>query len=126
LPELKREAREMATTTYAALRVRQGATLPLTVEVDDETAVSVAITVKETADDLTPVIYNIANFDVNGVADLTIGSDDTGVPEGDYIYQLTVVFSDGTIEKYPDPALCGDNCTFPDFIVCESLDPGVS
>lgn len=115
----------MATRTYATLKVRQGATLPLTVEVDDAAAVSVAITVKETADDLTPLIYKSANF-VALVADLTIDSDDTGVPEGDYIYQLTVVFSDGIIEKYPDPALCGDQCSFPDFIVCESLDPGVS
>lgn len=115
----------MAIRTYGTLTVRQGATLPLTVEVDDATAVTVAITVKEDADDLTPIIYKIASF-INGVADLTIDSDDTGVPEGTYLYQLTVTFSDGTIEKYPDPAFCGDSCTFPDFIVCESLDPGVS
>lgn len=115
----------MATRTYATLKVRQGATLPLPIEIDDASAQTVAITVKATANDLTPIIYNIANF-VALVADLTIDSDDTGVPEGDYVYQLTVVFSDGTIEKYPDPALCGDSCTFPDFIVCESLDPGVS
>lgn len=115
----------MATRTYATLKVRQGATLPLSVEVDDAAAETVAITVKTTADDLTPVIYKIASF-LNQVADLTIDSEDTGVPEGNYIYQLTVVYSDGTIEKYPDPALCGDQCSFPDFIVCESLDPGVS
>lgn len=117
------------------LKIRQGETLPLSVEDDDPTAETVTIIVKESVDDAVALISHSANF-VDGstvdlplvarVADLTLESEITGIPSGNYIYQLTVVYSDGAIEKYPDASTCEDECDFPEFIVCDALDPGVS
>lgn len=107
------------------LSVRQGETLPLTVDIDDIAAVSVSIIVKEDPTDASSTIYESAAFS-NQIADLTIESSQTGVPVGEYIYQITVIYSDGSVEKYPDTTNCDDDCQLPQFIVCEALDPGVS
>lgn len=117
------------------LKVRQGETLSLSVEEDDTSAETVTIIVKESVDDVSPLIYHTANF-VNGstvglplvarVADLTLDDGETGIPTGEYIYQLTVTYTDGLILKYPDASTCEDECDFPPFVVCDALDPGVS
>ena len=108
--------------------IRQGETLPLTIEdtQDIPTAQTATIIVKLTVDDLVPTINKTAPF-ANGAADLTLAASDTGIPDGTYIYQITVVHSDGVIEKYPDADDCEDNeCDFPTLTICKALDPGVS
>lgn len=107
------------------LTVRNGATLPLSVTIDDDTADSVTIIVKEAVNDSSYLITETANF-VSGTADLTISAAQTNIEPGDYIYQLTVNYSNGAVEKYPDIANCDGDCEFPEFIVCDSLDLGVS
>jgi hypothetical protein len=113
-----------------ALSVRRGETLRLGVTADDDEAATVTITVKASAADLTPLMTATASFD-EGVATLVIPDEDTLVAVGDYVYQLTVVYADGTVEKYPAGNPNGDcedgDCDLPAFLVCEALDaPEVS
>lgn len=107
------------------ITIRNGASLSLQVNTDDDEAQSVAIIVKDTVNAASYLIFETANFTAN-VANLEISAAQTNITPGDYIYQLTVTNSDGTIEKYPDVANCDGDCDFPEFIVCDSLDLGVS
>lgn len=109
------------------IRIRQGETEEFIVEIDDDLAESVSIIVKDLVSDVSPLIYESANF-VDGVASLILEGSVTSIAVGDYIYQLTVVYSDGSVDKFPDPSVgdCGDECDFPEFIICAALDPGVS
>lgn len=101
------------------LSVRRGATLQLSLEIDDTDAISATLTVSDT--DNTSVILSKEVTFTDGVADLSLTPEETLIAVGEYIYQITVELPDGVIEKFPDTSNCTD-CGFPAFIVCESLD----
>lgn len=106
------------------LTVRKGATLPLVLTMDDEDAVTAKLIVKEAVADVTPAITVEANF-VDGEADLTIpatGANSTDIDVGTYLYQITVTFEDGSIEKYPEFEDCDDDDDFPNLEILSSLD----
>lgn len=105
------------------LSVRREASLPLTITSDDLTANTVTLTVKASVDDISPLFTKTVSFNDSGVADLTLTPTDTDVPVGEYIYMLTVVYDDASVDKFPDTSNCEDDeCTFPEFIVCGALD----
>ena len=104
------------------LKYREGETLQLGF-VGDEDAETVTIIVKTSASAPTTSIIETDNF-IDGEAFIDTPVD---INEGDYIYQVTYVYEDGTVEKYPDATGCEDDqCDFPAFTVCPALDPGVS
>lgn len=107
------------------LKVRRGATLNLEIT-DDEDAISVTLTVKESADATSIIIEETASF-TDGIANITITDSDTlSLEEGEYVYQLLVEYENGT-EIYPEAGSCEDDeCELPAFIVCESLLGSVS
>lgn len=115
-------------TRLPDLNIRQGATLPLVVEDDDATADTATITIKVDIDSVV-AFTKTANF-ADGSADLALTASETlALPAGDYIYQLTIAYSDGVVDKYPDPedSGCADGeCDFPTLTICEALDSGVS
>lgn len=104
-----------------------GETVPIRFDTGDTDDTGTAvITVKSSASSPTTVISKSAPI-VAGVADLTLAAASTQVADGDYVYQITVTYADGTVEKYPDQSSCEDEaCEFPAFKVCEALDLGVS
>jgi hypothetical protein len=109
------------------LTIRTGETLPITFQTDDTSDTGTAVlTVKQAVDSPTAAISKSAPI-VGGVADLTLSAADTTITPGDYLYQITATYDDGTVEKYPDQEGCdGDECGFPQLTVCEALDLGVS
>lgn len=103
------------------ISVLNGATLDF--EFDDTTdAETVSIIVKGNVSDASPQLYETATF-TEGVANMSFPVD---IPAGTYIYQFTVIYTGGEVKKYPSGADCDGECEFPSFIVCSSLDPGVS
>lgn len=98
------------------LSVRWGATLPLTVT-NDEEADTATLTVSK--DDVVVLTKSAAFVDLT--ADLTLTAQDTEIDPGVYNYMLTVEYSDGTIEKFPDAANCTD-CDLPTLEVCDTND----
>lgn len=107
------------------ITIRNGESLSLQVNTDDTEAESVAILVKDTVNAASYLIYETATF-TDKIANIEISASETNITPGDYIYQLTITNSDGTIEKYPDVSNCDGDCDFPAFIICDSLDLGVS
>lgn len=57
-----------------------------------------------------------------GVGVFELDSTDTSLPLGTYNYQINVTDDDGFVSKFPSPNSDCDDCGFPEFIVCESLD----
>lgn len=100
------------------ISVRYGASLPLTVSIDDDTAESAALFVGKEGE--LPTITKTANF-IEGVADLSLDPLETEIPLDTYKYQINVVYEDGSIKKFPEPKTC-DFSEFPDFKVAEALD----
>lgn len=98
--------------------VRYGASVELTVEIDDNTAVSASIYVGKEGE-----VYEItkSGFFVDGVADITLEPNETEIPIGDYKYQINVTYTDGKIDKYPEKNCLGE-VDLPYFIVLEALD----
>lgn len=45
---------------------------------------------------------------------------ETSIPLGVYNYQINLITSDSKVVKLPSPDC--DDCGFPEFVVCESLD----
>ncbi len=103
------------------LSIRRGASLPLHLVVDDTTALTVTLTAKKEASDLVPALEKQASF-VDGEADLVLTATDTLIPVDEYLYQVTVDFPGGVVEKYPDSDDCEGECGFPTLTICESLD----
>lgn len=101
-----------------AINVRYGASLPLTVTIDDATAESASLFVGKEGE--LPTITKTAPF-VELVADLSLDPLETEVPLDTYKYQVNIVYEDGTIKKFPEPKSC-DFSEFPDFKVAEALD----
>lgn len=103
------------------ITIRQGETLQIPIEADDSSAVGVQF---QAAQDGVVYIDETENF-VDGKA--TIKTDDTQLATGEYEYMLTVTYSDGVIDKLPDPGDCMDgDCELPKLIVCQGTFTGVS
>lgn len=101
------------------ITTRWGETLPITWENDEEGAETATITIteKETG---TLVFTKTVDF-VGLVADLTLTADETQMEVGKYDYMITLDYTDGTVEKYPDVNQCSD-CDLPTFEVCVAND----
>lgn len=106
------------------LTYRQGETLVLGFE-GDEDAVKVVIIVKTEVGDETPAFTAEANF-TDGEATI---SELIELEPGDYIYQINYEYSDSVIEKYATVEDCDaptEDCGFPALKICPSLDAEVS
>jgi hypothetical protein len=99
------------------MTVRWGATLPLTLTNDEEGATTATLTISK--DDV-EVLTKTASF-VDLEADLTLTAEETELTPDVYDYMITVVYDDGTIEKYPDTQGCTD-CELPTLEVCDTND----
>jgi len=97
-------------------RVRQGASLPLSVEAQDATTATITLVGTDTA----TIISKSAGF-ADGVADVSLEPDDTLV-EDVYDYMITVTYDNGVVAKFPDADCDGDDCSFPTVTICEALD----
>lgn len=98
--------------------VRYGETLNLegTLDADMGDVESVTLYVGKTGP-------NAPKLTVQGVIEglnVTLREEAVELPLGEYKYQINLVYTDGTIEKYPD---MHRNCIeLPDFIVTEVVD----
>jgi hypothetical protein len=101
------------------LSVRWGATLPITLTLDEDGADTATLTIAD-MDNGDIVLEKAAAFD-GRVADLTLTAAETELPTDEYYYMITVTYGDGTVEKYPDVAGCTE-CEFPTIEICEALD----
>lgn len=106
---------------YDNQSIRQGATLPLTVENDETGATTATITLSQ---DDAVVLTKTASF-VGLTADISLSATDTLLPVGVYDYMITVVNDDDTVDKYPDTANCTD-CELPTIEICVANDVEVS
>lgn len=102
------------------ISIRQGETLSLSVTNDDLTADTLQLVVSDSNDDI--VINETANFTtVEGVRGAEISTDDTDLTVGDYSYMLIVTYSDGVVEKLPDPDDCEGDCELPTLTICKAI-----
>lgn len=103
------------------INVRYGSSLDFRIEADEIGAASATFYVGRAGEE--PVITAEAQF-VDGVAEVTVPAEATRVPLGRYLYQLTVVYEDGQVEKYPRAEDCigEDGPGLPRFNVLEALD----
>lgn len=104
------------------MNVRWGATLPLTVTNDEEGADTATITISQDGNLILTKTESFVGLEV----DLTLTAEEMEIPVGTYSYMYTIVYDDGTVEKYPDLDSCTD-CELPTLEVCEANDsPEVS
>jgi hypothetical protein len=108
------------------LSARRGETLPIGVKDTEVGALTAELIVKKLITDPEPTLIKLSSF-VNGVADLSLSDEDTKIDTGIYIYQVTIVNSDGTTDKYPKMNInsCDDDedgTTFPTLTIGPSLD----
>lgn len=106
------------------LSVRRGATLPITLTLDDDNALQAELVVKQSVEDVEPT-FVITDDVVDGVANLTISSENSDIEPGVYLYQVTITYSNGYIEKYPETLYCDEDddiSGFPTLTIQESLD----
>lgn len=108
------------------LSIRRGETLAFTVQADDLTATTLQFIVSET--DGTVLINETENFaTVDGDRVASIQTDDTDHEEGDYEFMFVITYSDGVIQKFPQPEDCeDDDCELPVLSICKALDAGLS
>jgi len=100
------------------LSVREGETLLLLWENDEEGANTATITISE---DSVGVLTKTVTFDGLN-ADLSLTPEETltlGV--GEFEYMITLIYDDDTVEKYPDVSGCSE-CTLPTLEVCLAND----
>lgn len=106
------------------ISLRQGATLQLPIICDDVTAVDVRF---KAFKENTIYIDELENFaTVDGKRQATIFTNDTNIPIDSYDYMLIINYSDGVIDKLPDPDECDGDCEFPQLIICDGGPDGVS
>ena len=106
------------------ISIRQGETLQIPITADDTSAVSVRF---QAAQDGVVYIDEEENFTiVDGKAVATISTQNTTLPVGEYEYMLTITYSDGVIDKLPDPQNCDGDCSLPALNICEGEFTGVS
>lgn len=103
------------------INVRYGSSLDFRIEADEIGASSATFYVGRAGEE--PSITVEASF-VDGVAEVTIPSSATKIPLGQYLYQLTVAYEDGQVEKYPRAEDCmgEEDSGLPKFNVLEALD----
>jgi len=102
---------------------RQGETVPLPIEIDDDQAVQAIFTVTD-SDDV--VILQITEPFVDNVANIELSSTQTLLPVGTYNWQITIDYGDDKFVKLPDNTDC-EECGLPELIVCAANDlDGVS
>ena len=104
------------------INIRYGETLKLTTTLTSDFANLTSLTFfVGLPGDTVPLISEIATL-TNTEAIVEILS--FILPLGEYNYQYTAVFSDGTIEKFPnvDCGCVGNDCDLPKIIVHEALD----
>lgn len=103
-----------------SIKIRYGESLTLPLSTGDPSAVSAEIFIGRPGEVYT-LTKSIAITDGNGVFNFSPA--ETSIPLGSYSYQINVVDSNGSVEKYPSPSGCSDgDCEFPKFVVCEALD----
>ena len=104
------------------MSIRWGATLPLTLTNDEEGAETATLNLSK---DGVLEFTKTVNF-VGLVADLSLTALETETLDvGEYDYMVTVVYDDGTVEKYPDTDGC-DDCSLPILEICVANDQGES
>lgn len=99
------------------ITTRWGSTLPLQFENDESDGNTATITISQ---DDSVVLTKIASFD-GLTADLTLSAVQMQLTPGIYDYMITILYDNGTIEKYPDPDDCVD-CDLPTIKVCDTND----
>lgn len=101
--------------------IRQGETFEVTFTDSDSSAQEVIMTI---SNDNGIVAQKSSSYSlVDNVPTATITLNDPALVVGDYKYMYTINYSDGFVDKIPDPIDCDDeDCSLPDFIVCEAND----
>jgi len=100
------------------LTVRQGETLPLLWENDEAGADTATLTI---SDDSGVVLAITTTFE-DLQADLTVSAEQTeALGIGLFDYMITLIYEDGTVEKYPDVSGCNE-CELPQLEVCDAND----
>jgi len=97
--------------------VRRGEIFDFGVVADDLSAVSVQFIASKNN-----VVYVDETETFNDDGEATIRIDTNDLPLGDYLYSLTITYSDGTVDILPDPEDCDGDCDLPVFTVCTSND----
>lgn len=100
------------------INIRYGESLKLTTNIteDLEGLTSLTFYVGAGGSEL-PLLTSIATIDTETAV---IYEESIELPIGEYYYQYTAVFDDGSIEKYPEVKSCSS--TLPAFIVSDALD----
>lgn len=102
------------------ISIRYGESLVLPLDAGNEDAVSAAMFIGQAGEAYT-LTKSISLTDGKGTFEFS--TSDTELPLGTYKYQINVTDGDGFVKKFPSPDNCdGDDCGFPEFVVCESLD----
>jgi len=101
------------------LSTRQRETLSIVWENDETGADMATITITEKVTGAL-VLTKTVSF-VGLIADLSLTPVETDIPVSEYDYMITIIYLDGTVEKYPDVSGCSE-CTLPTFEVCISND----
>jgi len=94
--------------------IRQGETLRVTIDVDND-AVSVKMDINTV-----PMITQTGTF-TDQSCELAFTPEQTNTAVGSYDYMLTVTLANGDVEKMPDGDCMYGNCDFPQIIICESI-----
>lgn len=97
--------------------VRQGETFQLPIENDDLSATTVQFVAWN---DDGRIIDEIENFIITGDKTVATISKVVNDPLGTYNYLIIVTYSDGNIDKLPDPDECDGDCELPELIICEA------
>lgn len=101
-----------------SIDIRQGETVTLPFQIDDTTADSATLYVGKLGE---RPIFSIPAGVYIGQGVFEIGSEDTIVPVGKYVYQITIGYPTGEQEKFPEVDDC-DDCSYPEFNVHRALD----
>lgn len=104
------------------ITIRAGARLTFTIQRADPNAVSATFIAEMDG----VIITDTVPYDSEGVAVFQFDSPDTDVV-GTYDYQVNENFPTGSPDIYPSLGDCfGDECEFPQLIICESLEEDIS
>lgn len=99
------------------IAVRYGASVPLSITIDDDTATEATLYVGFEGG--SPIIAKTGLF-IDGLADLSLAPSDTAIPLNKYSYQINVLYANGNVDKFPSPEACDGG--LPNFTVLEALD----
>lgn len=102
-----------------SIKVRYGSTVEIIRSVGDYEEASIIIGKK----DEEPVLTKTVTV-VDGIANLSLESDETEIEPDTYQYQINLISSDGNVLKTPE-VNCDGDCELPQFEVCYALDEPV-